>query len=1009
MDRALDTVVTILKPTVDIVLQNQEFSSQEFQGFARNQTFDVTVRARTQGQKVSAVDALLNFDPEALQVVGPILPGDGRLEQVIVSRVDAARGTIEFSAVTQGTPVTQDFDVAVVKFQALQATRALSVGFRKDHPTDSDAAYQGVSVLRDLVGFPVELALELKLTSFDLPNLDAEVVIRARPNGSRVSAVDAFLDVDPTDIGLESIAHGRRLEQVLTGDLDRAAGHVGIGAATFNPTVGEFDLATVKAVITAASLDALAPMQVLFHCYDATGNPIPGCALFPRSTEVALNGESVLDVLTPLATLRLQPPGAVENLIQRSPDNQARPTFDWDPPRVRPAAGIRTFNIAITGSGDDPGPTVVAGDFAEVGTVQCFDANELELPSCFDASGSLDIDNVAFFRMALKTALGDGRYTISVSPVDNLGQQGELKGSKLFSIDTQPPTVPVTTGPLGADLAFTRDTTPLLEWDPSTDNLTPTNQIEYDVHLALTKAALDSEADRRETTTGDLFWEVVEYELELNKVYWWRVRGLDKAGRITAALLVATADQRSTLAVERVPGRGNASEFSEPIRFTIDTLSPTPPQELSSTSIGGAITPDRTPTFQWKRSTDPGFVAPGDERNRGSGVDRYTVEIRRTGDGTPAVVVGVVLDGTCSAVTNLCTFDVSGAGVLLEDDQYTVLVQAIDNVGNSGAAAVLALTVDSLGPLPPIVSLVSIGTGENPEAVFRWTRSQDQIPGAPGRAGDESGVDFYNVVVKEVPAGTAVAEATVFDAQCGIFCGFTTPTLTDGDYTVEVNAVDRATNSGDFTDPLGFFAGRGDVPRNLVQLPPLFNDRPTFSWRIPKDPPVAGVGSYQVATGEAGTPPFADAEFRDFKELGAVACADATGDAVDCTTQINNADTIQLTFADAHPDGRRAIQVRFVTIVGQPGDSATLEYDVDTTAPGSPTGLLVRPSGTLTDGTIVVTTDRTPELAWTSPDTGDEVSGLDHYTVTISGDRSGYDQTFEVGGGPDRVRRSQHR
>ena len=145
---AFGVTATILDPIVIIRLQNAKFSSEGFEGFARNETVPITIKVEPNGQRASALDVLLDFgtgDLEALSIE-PVATGD-----TIVSAIDNATGTITFS-ITTGDPTTGDYDLAVVTFRARKASQGLSVGFSEEHPERTEAALRGLSVLRDSSG-----------------------------------------------------------------------------------------------------------------------------------------------------------------------------------------------------------------------------------------------------------------------------------------------------------------------------------------------------------------------------------------------------------------------------------------------------------------------------------------------------------------------------------------------------------------------------------------------------------------------------------------------------------------------------------------------------------------------------------------------------------------------------------------------------------------------------------------------------------------------------------------
>ena len=259
MDDAIGAEITVLKPTVDLVLENEEFTSPGFEGFASGSLIDVVVRVQPSGQNVDTVFAALDFDTRDLEVVN-VSNGDGRLDQVLVNSVDNRRGEIVFSAFTLDPAPSDDFVLTVVRFRAKRSTRSLSVGFRED----SDAVFSAASVLRELRGFAAEMSLELRFRSFQAPNFDADVVVNVRPNGNRIDTVASFIDFTPGGMEVNGISPGRRLETVLLSAFDNSIGILDYTALTVSrPAIGEFDLAVVDSVLI-GDLDSLANIQVLF-------------------------------------------------------------------------------------------------------------------------------------------------------------------------------------------------------------------------------------------------------------------------------------------------------------------------------------------------------------------------------------------------------------------------------------------------------------------------------------------------------------------------------------------------------------------------------------------------------------------------------------------------------------------------------------------------------------------------------------------------------------------------
>ncbi len=782
-----------------------------------------------------------------------------------------------------------------------------------------------------------------------------------------------------------------------------------------------------------AILAALEPMQALFRCYDANGDPIQGCELGFRNTQAAFRGESVADELTalelsPLATLRPEAPGAVENLRKITPSNFDIVTFQFDPPTALPA-GLSALeaSLRLDGSTED-----VFTDIQGLGTLECLDDQFGTIgvgDSCFNPD---TLERVTAFRLTLAGRPADGRYTFTVRATDEVGQVGDESVLE-FKIDRRPPTVPAVTGALGTDLAFTNSTSPILEWNRSTDDLTPFDGIEYDAEIDLTRGFPAPVATN--TLKGADFpedpvsWEVENEQVDgeyttlmPGVVYWWRSRAVDNSGVLPAGPLGALEEGdeppdgsqgplglgplQADREVVRLPGRGNASDFSEPIRFIIDIEPPTDVTGLRSTSLGGNTTNDNRPNIEWGRSTDPGFVAVGDPRSVGSGVDSYRVLVTNqlTGVGPAAFIVSDSDTERCNPDTGLCSLEIPTS---LVDGPYLIEITALDRVANESIPIGIEVFVDTLAPNTPVILNAVAAGGENRFRVT-WARSQD--PGFtqndPSNTG--SGVGFYEVVVNP---GNIAGTLQNLDATCpGNVCEFVSDVVLDGDYQIAVTAVDRATNRSD-ADAIERFIGDPGAPRNLIQIEDTrFSRTPSLQWKRPRNRDL-GAGNptdtYEIAVAPdvGGDPNFPDEEFIDVfndpENLFDIQCFEEDGVTLinNCGANRDAAVVLQLTFNAENrltsEDGNYHFGARVVDI-GQNRNLVSILFAVDETPPEPTTNLQVDATAVVEDKPVKID-NRTPVFAWdASP--GDNVSGVDHYQLTVVGTRSGYDQTFTTEG-----------
>ena len=978
--------VTILDPVVDfrLGLQQADDNDPRFSdflpfGFARNEVFQVPIRVETNGQSVSSVDILLDFDPTRLEVL-EIQSNNDDLDTLIQRRFNNDLGTVDFSAVALGEAPTNNFTPVVVTFRAIRASQALSIGFHQEFPRNTEASLQGTAVLDELIGYPLEIALELRLRSEG--SFTADVPIQIRRNGNLIDAVDVFLDSDG-DVNLTNFAPVPGTVVLTPDALDKAAGTVDFGAALPGST-GIFDFGLALLVVTG---DVLARSDSTFQ---------PGIiefqTSFPRKTQVAFEGSPIEDaVLTPVTGLEMRAvqPDGLENLRIFTLPIDNTPAFQWDPPIVAPVAGIKTFRVTIV-SGDD---AVDGFDSRDVSPeILCFNLAGSSV-DCFVANGFpndvFDLDRVAWVRYTVpdSLALVDGEYSLSVAAEDNLGQLGQATQlSDNFIIDLAAPSVPVLAGVLARDDAFTNVASPDLEWDPSVDNFTPVDELTYDVRVARTRTGLEGSPIRTVAGTTD-----TRTDLEPDLLNWWQVRAVDTAGRAQATgPVIGDSGEQSV----SIPGRGNASDFTDPVRFTIDLELPTAPSDIrrDSDSAGN----DPTPVFTWVRSTDNFEVL------------FYDVAISRLAIGS-GDITGTVQDSNCDPITNLCSFTVSNADAmgLAENGLHEITVTAydrtVDTVGRANANKAVGesgFIFDSVPPqAPENVGLVGQPPGEvGFDVTFGWDPSEDPTDITT----DVSGVDFYNVELRTFD-GSVVAQDTVPQGDCDLGlpqfpCRFTVQGLGDGLYDFEVGAVDVATNVGLSESATGLAVGAGDAPQNLRQQEDSrFKNTPVFEWNEPRQAPVLGIGTYLIASGDA-TGDFADADFiHDFTNTDLFECLE-NGDVVVCDP---DASSFSLQFINPRPDGNFKVGVRVqdAGVIPALQPAAVVPFDVDTTAPGAPADLVVGPAIDADVASIVrvVTGDRTPTFDW-QPSSGDIVSGFAGYELLMTGERTGNPLIFEIEG-----------
>ncbi|MFC1974483.1 cohesin domain-containing protein [Chloroflexota bacterium] len=231
------------------------------------EVFTFTIEVRPSGQKVSAVDACLNFDSEVLQVVDPvtgeaadnITPENSVFEATLYNVVNNSNGQITYSAGTLLTPEpTDNFTLARITFKALKEATNTMITFSLTPPRETIATYKPegapaanylVSAQGATVGIthdvPVELSGAPETTYVDLGFTVDIVVNRGGKDNVVPDAAAVYLNYDSTYLQVTQIDAGTALTNVTTstyggGQVDYAADTDGGAAPSDN-----FTLATI--------------------------------------------------------------------------------------------------------------------------------------------------------------------------------------------------------------------------------------------------------------------------------------------------------------------------------------------------------------------------------------------------------------------------------------------------------------------------------------------------------------------------------------------------------------------------------------------------------------------------------------------------------------------------------------------------------------------------------------------------------------------------------------------
>ena len=126
---------------------------------AVNDTVTISIKADASDQPVDTAQAVLNFDPNVLQVVddngnpatsidsGPTLTS-GTWRDQLLNSADNASGQIEFAAGkgSGGTDATTEFVLATIRFKGLSPSGSANVTFDAGSALNTKAFFQGIEV-----------------------------------------------------------------------------------------------------------------------------------------------------------------------------------------------------------------------------------------------------------------------------------------------------------------------------------------------------------------------------------------------------------------------------------------------------------------------------------------------------------------------------------------------------------------------------------------------------------------------------------------------------------------------------------------------------------------------------------------------------------------------------------------------------------------------------------------------------------------------------------------------
>ena len=454
-----------------------------------------------------------------------------------------------------------------------------------------------------------------------------------------------------------------------------------------------------------------------------------------------------------------------------------------------------------------------------------------------------------------------GNWTVSATPmpetylladsasVEVVNGEATTLDFVLQSNDMTPPPAPILVYP--ADGTLTSDNTPWLDWSDVTDN----SGVRYQVQV-------DNDADFGSPVVDDGGLGTSSHTMSIDLAvgaYCWRVRALD--------------------------GPGNASDWTEPWTFTVDSTIPVVPTLL--TPGNGTVTADSTPWLDWSTVT-------------GASAVHYQLQVDDSGDFSSVVEAQTWVTSSWWTVSTA-----------LPDGVYYWRVRAVDAVGAASAwASAWTFTVDATAPAVPTLLTPTNGTATADNTPWLdWSTVTDATAVHYQLQVDDSADCLSPVVSKTWLNGSSWSVDTV---------------LPDGVYYWRVRVVDAAGNTSAWTSAWTFTV---DTAAPAVpMLVTLANEKvttdstPWLDWSTVTD---ATAVTYQLQVDDS---------------------ADCLSPVVSETTLSDSSWT-----ADAAlPDGMYYWRVRAVDAAGNASAWAgAWTFRVDTTAPAVP-ALLTPTNGTAT-------------------------------------------------------------
>lgn len=318
-----------------------------------------------------------------------------------------------------------------------------------------------------------------------------------------------------------------------------------------------------------------------------------------------------------------------------------------------------------------------------------------------------------------------------------------------FGFDTEAPAVPVTLhfpNQAGLNGQYTNDTTPLLNWFSTTDNLSATGGLLYNLQVAAISdfSVLTQNITNLNATSQEL------NALASDSSYYWRVNALDQSGNA-----------------------GNYQNISE--YFILDTTLP-----VITTPV---LTDQTIPSILYTKNGNTVVLTTTitDTNRDAMTASDITVDLTNLG-GT-----GSTIPASYNSTTGVATW--TGATVTCADGNINIPIDATDPASNNALQVNASITCDNTAPVVAANTITSANGGENWQGGsthdFTWN------------SGGITETNLASITLQySANNGTSWTDIATGEANDGTYNWNPIPSLNSAQMLLRVVAIDQVTQTG---------------------------------------------------------------------------------------------------------------------------------------------------------------------------------------------------------------------